>query len=185
MSQHAPTGRHRLFEPQMIMAVCAVLISLCAVSVSIYETSLMREHQRLSVWPRLEIMKSYGNNRFVLNISNRGTGPALIQSVVVTVDGTPVDTWQAMMKKLHLDGKPISFAQSQINRRVIRAGENIEAFLLKDPQYADQVGQAMIERVDVIICFQSIYGEGWTSRFQANIPEPAECNPDVTDQFEQ
>jgi len=44
-----------LLEPQTLIALSAVLLSVCGLFVSLYETSLMRQEQRASVWPRVSI----------------------------------------------------------------------------------------------------------------------------------
>ena len=44
---------------EMLVGISAVVIGVCALAVSLYETSLMREEQRAAVMPLLELSRSY------------------------------------------------------------------------------------------------------------------------------
>lgn len=73
------------FKPdyQMITAAAAALMGVCALALSFSELSLMRSEQRAQVWMYIDIALSYGQDGFVVTLANKGTGPALIKSVVV------------------------------------------------------------------------------------------------------
>ncbi len=77
-------GKHRV-EPEMLVGISAIVIGVCALGVSLYETHLMREEQRSSVLPILELARSYyvdGRSdstsewRLELYVENVGIGPA-------------------------------------------------------------------------------------------------------------
>jgi hypothetical protein len=68
---------------QMTTAAAAALISACALALSFSEFSLMRSEQRAQVWPYIDIAISFGQDGFGVTLANKGTGPALIKSVVV------------------------------------------------------------------------------------------------------
>ncbi|MBU2677456.1 MAG: hypothetical protein KJP16_10250 [Gammaproteobacteria bacterium] len=55
-SQNDPKGK---IQPEMLVGISAVVIGLCALGVSFYETSLMRSEQRAAVVPILELGRSY------------------------------------------------------------------------------------------------------------------------------
>lgn len=67
----------------MLVGVSAVVIGVCALAVSLYETNLMQEQQRAAVMPILELARSYNasaddpsNNRLGIVAQNVGIGPA-------------------------------------------------------------------------------------------------------------
>ena len=67
-------------SPEMIVALSALIIGLVTAFTSIYSAYVDREYARASVWPRLEIFRSFnGNSSFSYGVSNNGTGPALIK----------------------------------------------------------------------------------------------------------
>jgi len=94
-------------DPQNIIAVGVTVISLCALIVSVFQTSLLneerellREYSRASVWPHLEITlgKSHDKNdesisQLSLILTNSGVGPAIITDVKVTYNDTIAKNW--------------------------------------------------------------------------------------------
>jgi len=124
-------------HPEMLVGVSAVIIGICALGVSLYETSLMREEQRAAVMPLLELSRSYNlqtddtsteKSRLWLQARNVGIGPARVANFQVTVDGKPQPTWDAAMRE-----------------RII-----IE-----------------FDRLDFEACFCSIFDECWTTSYSA------------------
>ncbi|WP_445768576.1 hypothetical protein [Rheinheimera sp.] len=60
------TTRYNLRNPEMIIAGSALLVSLITAFVSIYSAFIDRAYARASVWPRLEIFRSYNDGYFFL-----------------------------------------------------------------------------------------------------------------------
>lgn len=73
--------------PEMLVGLSAVLLSVCGLVFSIYETSIMREEQYASVWPCVEIGPSFGGEDVKIWIQNTGVGPAKVRSAAVQYDG--------------------------------------------------------------------------------------------------
>lgn len=91
----------------MVVGVSAVLIGVCALFVSLYETRLMRQEQRAAVLPILELGRLHyvsGDDqqrwRLSLHTTNVGIGPARVLEFHVTVDGEPHTTWGSAMQAL-------------------------------------------------------------------------------------
>ncbi|MDJ0839686.1 MAG: hypothetical protein QNK37_24425 [Acidobacteriota bacterium] len=153
-------AKKRIIDAQMIIALSAVLISLCAVFISVYETWLMRKHQRLSVWPSLAVMTVMTPEKFEVQIRNNGTGPALVKSVHVTVDGETVTNWRGMLRKLYPDQPVPVFSRSQLNGRVIQSRESVPAFSIEAEGWPNKLRRD-IERIGMTLCYSSIYEECW------------------------
>lgn len=64
----------------MITAIAAMVISVCALVVSVYELRVMRIEQRAETWPYVMIDNRFNNKGFELYVQNLGTGPALLHS---------------------------------------------------------------------------------------------------------
>ena len=62
-------------KPEMIVAFSALLISLITAAVSVYSAYVDRSYARASVWPRLELHRSFGSNHFNYGVTNSGNGP--------------------------------------------------------------------------------------------------------------
>lgn len=61
----------RHFEPEMI---AAVVIGVCALAVSIYETRIMRSQERAQVWPYLSYAFDNDDDEFLLFCSTAALG---------------------------------------------------------------------------------------------------------------
>ena len=93
----------KTIHPEMLVGLSAVVIGVCALGVSLYETSLMREEQRAAVIPLVELARSHwiddnaeNQNKWRLSMhaENVGIGPARVADFRVTVDGEPHKTWR-------------------------------------------------------------------------------------------
>jgi hypothetical protein len=161
------------FNPEMLVGVSAVVIGVCALAVSIYETGLMREQQRAAVIPMLELGRSYfltgvgpttEEPRLWLHAQNVGIGPARIVDFRVTVDGKAKPTWDAAMRALLNRDQPVSYSQSTINGRTIPPERTVTMFELNDTELSEQI-LAEFERLDFEACYCSIFDECWTTRY--------------------
>ena len=76
-----------LAEPETMVALSAVVIALCSLGVSFYQTQLAREHNRKSVEPWLDTVEVYTRDQLFIRVSNKGVGPAYIDSMRIEVEG--------------------------------------------------------------------------------------------------
>ena len=139
-------------SPEMIVALSALLIGLVTAFTSIYSAYVDREYARASVWPRLEIFRSFSENSFSYEVNNNGTGPALIKYAKVKDGSKYIKTWKEI--------KPFqNFRQSHISNRTLSPqnsitpvsykGEDAKAFLKAD------------DSISIELCYCSIYEECW------------------------
>lgn len=157
---------------EMLVGVSAVVIGICALGVSLYETSLMREEQRAAVMPLLELSRSYnlseteGKSRLYLQAQNVGIGPAKVVDFKVTVDGKAQPTWDAALRALTGTGEPVSYGQSTINGRTIPADRTVTMMNLNSTEQVDEIME-QFDRLDFEACYCSIFDECWTTSFSA------------------
>ena len=166
-------NRTRGIRAEMLVGVSAVVIGVCALGVSLYEASLMREQQRAAVLPILELGRSFyltpedeGTEKWRLSFSaeNVGIGPARVVDFVVTVDGQPQATWGEAIGTL-LDRKAdVRYGQSTISGRTIPPDRSITMFELADRSLARDI-MDQFERLDFSACYCSVFGECWTTSY--------------------
>ncbi|MDH3441129.1 MAG: hypothetical protein OEM63_10275 [Gammaproteobacteria bacterium] len=159
----------RNIHPEMLVDISAVVIGVCALGVSMYETSLMREEQRAAVIPILELGPSFNTstedpsrNRFWLIAQNVGIGPARVHDFTVTVDANPQPTWDAAMRLLAGQDERVSHSYSVINGRTISPDRTVRMFELSDLELIGDI-LANYERLEFEACFCSIFDECWTT----------------------
>ena len=181
-------------EAEMLVGLSAVVIGICALGISLYETKLMREQQRAAVLPIVELSRSHyideidGDTskwRLSLQAENVGIGPARILDFVVSVDGKPYTTWSAAMRALLRRDVEIRYGQSSINGRTIPAGRSVTMFDLADKALAaDVVGE--FDRLNYEACFCSVFDECWKTSYELfGGSVPVESCPRSANSFEE
>lgn len=152
-------GRPWYREPETFIALAALVVSLSAVVVGIYEASLQRAHDRAEVWPHVEVGTFTTPTDATVYLENTGVGPAVINSIVVTVDGKPRRNWQEVVTALFGDAAPSRFGHETVRDHSLRAGDKV---VLLDLSAASVTGfWDEIRRVGVTVCYASVFGEHW------------------------
>jgi hypothetical protein len=187
--QSADSARSR--RAQLGSAI-AVGISLMALVVGFYQARIAERQAHASVWPYLTIgynLYDRGENRgFTWTVDNSGLGPALIQSVVVSLDGKPVRRWEDVTAVLGLK-KDFEHTTSSVRGRVLPPNSNrdttiqaIRVFALPD---AEAFWKAR-ERLQMDVCYCSVYQECWVAHWLKQKVDPvSKCSGAATPEFEQ
>ncbi|MEO1035931.1 MAG: hypothetical protein AAFX44_10260 [Pseudomonadota bacterium] len=170
-------------HPEMLVGVSAVIIGVCALGVSLYETSLMRAEQRAAVIPILELGRSYNysptdpsRNRLSFIAQNVGIGPARVVDFRVTFDGEPYPTWEELIRVIaEIDGD-IAHGVSTMIGRTIPPGRTVEMFRLADLEHLEPILDDF-DRLEFEACYCSVFDECWTTkRTTFGVSEPvASC----------
>ncbi len=146
-------------EPEAFIALAALVVSLSAVTVGIYEAWLQRAHDRAEVWPHVEISTFTNPQGAVVYLENTGLGPAIVNSLVVAVDGKTRKDWSDVMQAM-FGGPPPRFSRTTVDDHALRAGDKVQLIALagKDlpPDFWD-----WIKRIRVQVCYESAFHEHW------------------------
>lgn len=171
---------------ELIVSFVAMTMAAAAVVVAVYETNLMREHSRMEVRPSVWTMLHTGGEeeraRFALLLSNRGIGPAAIQSFTVKYEGQAVTDWIHWVN-LATEGKHSLFGSDDFVGRsfssvpdgfVLQAGEELRPI---EVYSSEEVMKALVDGVrktSIKICYCSFYEECWVTQSLGAVPEPVE-----------
>jgi hypothetical protein len=177
-------------HPEMLVGISAVVIGLCALGVSLYETSLMRSEQRAAVMPILELGRSYNysesdpsRNRLSFIAQNVGIGPARVIDFRVTIDGEFHTTWDAAIRVLAGAEDRIPYSMSTINGRTIPPDRTIEMFNLSELEHLEAILENF-ESLDFEACYCSVFDECWTTKMTTfGASEPIEGCARTDDSF--
>src|SRR4051794_15201221 len=90
---HHRSSSQRRSIVDRIVSGSAMFVALSSLAIALYEVRMMREHDRISVWPYVSAFNSDSGGVYTLNASNAGIGPALVGSFEVTVDGKAKKDW--------------------------------------------------------------------------------------------
>jgi hypothetical protein len=142
-------------------AFAAIFISCCALIVSIYQSVIFRNQQFATVWPYIEPNVQYSNHNFELVIQNKGTGPAIIKTIDLSLDGQPVKDYQQFIKDLLHQQAFNSMSINAPNNSVLSAGEKVLFLTASLPDSLLIARTDFNERVSLSVCYCSIFGDCW------------------------
>lgn len=153
------TTRRWYTEPETFVAIAALIVSVSAVVVGIYEASLQRNHDRAEVWPHVEIQVFTKQTGGEIDLENSGIGPAIVQSVTVTADGKPMSTWHDVLRTLN-GADPAPFANFSAVGHGLRPGDRLA---LIDMPVADIPRDFWnsIAHVGISVCYASVFEQHW------------------------
>ena len=166
-------------KPEMIVALSALLISVVTTIIGIYSTMIDRSYARASVWPRVELYRSFSPQKgyFSYGMMNNGTGPAIIEYAKVTYNNKPIKKWADFITTS-------SLVQSHIGSRILANQANISAVTIEDQAYITEMLK-MDEQVEIELCYCSIYDECWLSDRGNQPKEVAQCEINDKQRFGQ
>lgn len=110
MSDNQPRQLLPKFSRAEVTSFIALVVSLGALCVSIYEANIMREQQMImqsqqktSVFPYLvqDMRYSFGDGgEYIYELENKGIGPAKIKSATLTLNKKPVNSFLEIKNEL-------------------------------------------------------------------------------------
>ncbi len=141
----------------------AIVIALASLGITLYEAKATRDHDRMSVWPRLAQEASDSAGRYERTITNVGLGPALVRSFEVRLDDTVQTSWTPVVTALLLGHPPDgSFFSAVGPGTVLLPGRTIHVLTVIAGKLSD-TAMAQDYRVASRICYCSLYGECWST----------------------
>jgi hypothetical protein len=157
----APPERRRRWytEPETFVALTALVVSISAVAVGIYEASLQRKHDVAEVWPHVELSVYTSPTGAALYLENNGIGPAIIKSVVVTVDGRPRRNWDEVAHEL-LGANSALTQTSTVTERAVRPGDKVTMVGIGKESLTPGFWK-YIGRLAVHVCYASVFEDHW------------------------
>ena len=163
-------------DASVVVAICATVIAVVSLAVSVYEARATRRHNRISVRPFLELRVGLSQGRRAgLQLINAGLGLAAITRTVLTLDGEPLGEFSeasvnVLRSKLSVRPAAVTF------RRTILAAD-YDQFLLSidsfDRTEHTEFADLVRHRLGMEIHYESLYGgEGYKAELEA---APAIC----------
>lgn len=163
-----------------LLALTAILLSLAALAVSVFEVSAIRDEQRIQVWPYIQIETRYGPEGFRLTLHNKGIGPARVRTVAVSYQGRDYRNLDELI--LNTVGADNAFSYdvystSNPERSVVSPDEEVVLFGVPWEPRTRLLVERWNGEIEVAICFCSVYDDCWVSRLGPGEPQPVEHCP--------
>lgn len=152
-------------DASVVVAICATVIAVLSLAVSVSEARATRRHNRLSVRPFLELRVGLSQGRIAgLQLINAGLGPAAITRTVLTLDGEPLgefseDSVNVLRSKLSVRPAAVTFRKTILAADYDQFLLSIESFdRTEHAEFADLLRY----RLGMEIHYESLYaGEGY------------------------
>lgn len=166
--------RSRADRTDRIVSASAAFVAISALVVSMYQTYLMRQQQKLSAWPYLTQGHSWRarGSGYSYVVTNNGVGPALVGGVEVLVDGKPQPTWGAAARGLVGTGAATLTYSSFHRGSVLLPGAALALVEIPSDSTARVFWLAAQKRLRVVICYCSLYDDCWRADSEAEQPSP-------------
>ena len=171
------TAAPRRPRTEIIIAIAATIVSICAMVTTVYQTYILRQQQHAAVWPRLQLMHSYwvrpDSSHYRLTLQNNGIGPAIIHAVSITYRDSASYDFAELAKMVALDHQlsdSIAYQDHSdlLTDMVIPQQEMLQLLYLNK---ADYIGFLVEElrngNVKVVVQYESLYGEQWELTYPA------------------
>jgi hypothetical protein len=157
------------------LSISAIVVSLCALVVSIIQTNMMQKQQEKSVWPHVRWHTQMGyqpdsTGNFAIHVVNKGVGPALIKKVTYVLDGQkyPADSLGTVVEKMIKDSLR-GVSETQFEQTVLLPNDNVIALELTNKTQAFLTTLIYLDkyldknRFDIIIEYEDVYGNRFVS----------------------
>jgi hypothetical protein len=151
------------------VAYVAVVVALMALGVSIWQGVLTRQHNRLTVLPVLFAYADFtlGTEESGLFLANRGGGPAILNSSMVSLKGKKAqhmthDGWQAVLRDGGMSLKAATISWRFEPGAVVDAHDPILLLRLDKGGTVDELKelkQFVQKDLRVELCYCSLYDE--------------------------
>ena len=109
-----------------VTALGAITVSMIALFVAWDQSRVMRAQQHAEVWPALQIESSFMTAddlwTVVLQVTNDGIGPAIVESASASIEDTSLNTWEDLQQFLSPD-LDTRFFTGYAQREILAPGE--------------------------------------------------------------
>jgi hypothetical protein len=186
LPHHTSNARRRSIVDRIVSG-SAMFVALSSLAIALYEVRMMREHDRLSVWPYVSAFNSDSGGVYSFNVRNAGLGPALMRSFELVVDGKPRKSWGEAVELFGVDlhGTPSSY--SHIGKGVVLLpGANLRLLEIGAGAAGQAFHRAAQSRMHTRICYCSLYEQCWLlDEAKADEPQPVDRCAEPATPFEQ
>ena len=176
----------------LVTAVAAVIITMEQTKVMREEAALERRNARISVMPSVWLGTHIGEDEdggyYKVVMTNKGLGPAVLETFAVTYKGEPVYNWDDLARKMsaHIgseksyEGKTLSSARSPVSPGLmLEAGGVGEPFGISESADRDGLKLLMRGTPDIAIraCYCSLYGDCFETELFRRPQQVEACEP--------
>ena len=162
------------FNSNTLIALAALVVSVCALFISVQEARIMRTQQRVSIYPHLEAGVFYNAEGFGLRVVNGGVGLAKIESIQVYEGERYFNNFLEVVDHLMVDSHSINYnilEVQELSESVLPAGERVQMFRLPWTKET-RILSNRIGRINYRVHYCSLLEDCWEINSSTNRPIP-------------
>ncbi|HLK02542.1 MAG TPA: hypothetical protein VKU39_21900 [Streptosporangiaceae bacterium] len=124
----------------VVVAICATVIAVLSLAVSVFEARAARRHNRITVRPVLELRVGLSEGgKAGLQLINAGLGPAVITRTDLTLDGQSLGEYSeesvnGLRGKLSVRPAAVTFRKLEIRYESLYGGEDYKTERIPHPR---------------------------------------------------
>lgn len=156
---------------EIIIAIAATVVSICAMVTTVYQTYILRQQQHAAVWPRLQLAHGYwvqpDTSHYQLFLQNNGIGPAIIRQVAIEYQDSLFISTASLARTVALqhglsDTAVYTNYSDLFPDMVIPQQETYELLRMRRREYiVPWVEEVRNLRIRITVRYESLYGEAW------------------------
>jgi hypothetical protein len=171
------------FNRSDLFAFTALLMSMLAVFVSIYEAKILKEQQMImlsqektAVWPYVKGLMSYKYSpdkiEIKYTIENKGIGPSKIRKMALQFNGREITDYLELIDSLGQyfpDSADLGVSFAMAKGEVLSPNESLEALSIESKRFDGDLGVVRNLLLHYDICYCSVYDECWSIKDDDNM----------------
>lgn len=150
-------------DANTVIAISATAIAVGSLAVSVTEARAARRHNRYTVRPLLQFMRTRGFDRpSGILLTNYGLGPAIVTRTLVELDGEVLGRWDYTTAEALRADLPVRPRASTFDiGRAIPVNEIAEVLVLPEYDYDrhNWFWDLVAHRLHFVVEYESLYGE--------------------------
>ncbi len=160
-------------DPQLLIAIGVLIASFSALFVYMRQAQIMNDQtgillqqSKANAWPHIDISLNVSTQNdsiksFQISVINKGTGPAIVNSVRLSIDDVATRNWEDFFDKANKpDSISSSWSASSISNSVISPRESILIFSPYDPELRTWIFNNA-SKMKMEICYRSVFDDYW------------------------
>lgn len=168
LTRHQAITNYNNMSPEIIISIASAVVAISAVIVTIWQSTLMRRHNKLSVKPILNFqVQSVKSHGFIgMRLSNDGFGPAIIEEICLFIDNEFIGhsnfkTWMLVLKKLKIVNSGFVLHTITQNHSIL-SGRSINLIYLDKTKLTENSiknFKLLRKHLHITVSYKSIYNE--------------------------
>ncbi len=160
-------------DPQLLIAIGVLIASFSALFVYMRQAQIMNDQTEIllqqskaNAWPHIDISVNTSTQNdsivsFQILVINKGTGPAIVNNVRLSIDGIPARSWEDFFDKAKKpDSIETSWSASSISNSVLSANETILIFSPQNQELRTWIFDNS-SKIKLEICYRSVFDDYW------------------------